>query len=412
MALMQLEIQKQINRNEKRLEEIENELNSISTRSQDIKNEFKQASENNDVEKMESLDSEDDSLIEKRDRLTQEKDNLDELINVLRGNFEMVNQGKTTEVELKAENTEFDARTALNRYLHTRDIGELKENGFTSEDGDAIIPVDLITNRLKEEVLTIQNLLDYVNVESVTTASGSYPVLNKTRATMATVEELEKNPALGKLDFNDVDYKVKTYRGQLPISQEAIDDSAVDLASLVATYIANVTVNTINKEIADVMKDFEKAEISSLDDIKELINVKIDAGYDIGFYLSQSLFNAIDCLKNEDGNYYVQPNVTDSSKRTLFGRPITIIRDDIIGEKAGDLVGFVGDAKAGITYFDRKKYTARNIEDAVYGQVLMGAFRGDTKKADGKAGYYMEYKAPSKTALANPTPGMIVIDNK
>ena len=44
---------------------------------------------------------------------------------------------------------------------------------------------------------------------------------------MASVEELEKNPALAKPDFTDVPWKVKTYRGAIHLHNEAIDDADV-----------------------------------------------------------------------------------------------------------------------------------------------------------------------------------------
>ena len=48
---------------------------------------------------------------------------------------------------------------------------------------------------------------------------------------MIAVEELE-NPELARPKFTDIDYRVKTYRGQIPVSQESLDDSEANLAKI------------------------------------------------------------------------------------------------------------------------------------------------------------------------------------
>ena len=64
------------------------------------------------------------------------------------------------------------------------------------------------------------------------------------------MEELEKNPELAKPKFKNVPWKIVTYRGQLPISQEAIDDSGVDLTALVANYPETVIVVNVRRTAA------------------------------------------------------------------------------------------------------------------------------------------------------------------
>ena len=92
---------------------------------------------------------------------------------------------------------------------------------------------------------------------------------------MIAVEELE-NPELARPKFTDIDYRVKTYRGQIPVSQESLDDSEANLAKIVAKNNERQAVNTTNKAIVDVMKTFEAVDTANLDDIKAIINVDID----------------------------------------------------------------------------------------------------------------------------------------
>ena len=69
---------------------------------------------------------------------------------------------------------------------------------------------------------------------------------------------------------------MKTYRGQIPVSQESLDDSEANLAKIVAKNNERQAVNTTNKAIVDVMKTFEAVDTANLDDIKAIINVDID----------------------------------------------------------------------------------------------------------------------------------------
>ena len=135
---------------------------------------------------------------------------------------------------------------------YVKSKGAQRDN-VTSVEAQPIIPED-IKYTPEELPETFVDLKKFVNVQPVTTASGSHPILNPAQETMVSVEELAKNPELASPKFTDIDYKVKTYRGQIPVSQEALDDSEANLANIIAKNNARQAVNTTNKYIADVMK--------------------------------------------------------------------------------------------------------------------------------------------------------------
>src|SRR5699024_11854047 len=58
-----------------------------------------------------------------------------------------------------------------------------------------------------------------------------------------TVEELEANPELAKPKFETIAWEVATYRGAIPISQEALDDSVANLTSIVQENIQEQKIN-------------------------------------------------------------------------------------------------------------------------------------------------------------------------
>ncbi|MEK4501165.1 phage major capsid protein [Bacillus sp. FSL R12-0069] len=110
-------------------------------------------------------------------------------------------------------------------------------------------------------------------------------------------------------------------------------------------------------------------------------------------YISRSLFNVLDLLKDKNGRYLLQDDITVASGKRVKGKEVVVLDDDIIGTKAGDLVGFVGDAKEFCTLFNRKQASVKWIDNDIYGQLLAGFVRFDVKKVDSQAGYYITYTA-------------------
>ena len=58
---------------------------------------------------------------------------------------------------------------------------------------------------------------------------------------------------------------------------------------------------------------------------------------------------------------------------------------------AGELKGYVGEAKSFCTFFDRKQTSVEWVDSQIYGKLLAGIVRYDVKKTDGEAGFYITY---------------------
>lgn len=264
-----------------------------------------------------------------------------------------------------------------------------KRDNVKSVDAQPLIPEDIkyVPEELPE---TVVDLKKFVNVQPVTTAAGSHPILNPAQETMIAVEELEKNPELARPKFTDIDYKIKTYRGQIPVSQESLDDSEANLAQIIAKNNARQALNTTNQQIADVMKTFEAVNTANLDDIKAIINVDIDPAYNLSLVVSQSFYQALDTLKDKNGQYLLKQDITSKSGTTLFGRPVFIVKDKILGAK-GDKKAFIGDLNYAIFFADRKQATVKWVENEIYGQVLATYMRFDVVKGVEEAGRFLTY---------------------
>ena len=362
------------------------------------KKDGKRALINEKTEEMRNLlvneDATDDDLAKAKalrsdiDKAEKEVRNLEDTIKMYR-DAEKGNPAPEHHEENDDPNDDDDEKRALNGYLHR----EFRDgaSGITSPDVAPTIPESILYNP-ENEVKSVTDLAQLVTQFQATTASGKYPIVKRATARMNSVAELAKNPDLAKPEFEEVDWKVQTYRGAIPLSQESIDDSAIDLTSLVANNAMEQKVNTTNFAIASVLKSFTAKTVAgeSVDDIKHILNVDLDPAYNKTIVASQSFYQYLDTLKDKNGQYLLHEPITDGSPRMLLGVPVTVVEDELLGA-AGEAHAFIGDLARAVLYANRKDIQVRWVDDNIYGQYLQAVVRFDTKAADTKAGYFVTY---------------------
>ena len=307
--------------------------------------------------------------------------------------------------EVKTEGKSY--RESVNEWVRTK--GAVADSNLKLEGKDLLIPMNAAVNPTQDglktvetgkvtskeivttpirEVKTVLDLKQFATIHKASKGEGSYPILKHATSKMASVEELEKNPALAKPEFTDVPWKVKTYRGAIPLSQEAIDDADVDLLAIVAEAANQIKVNTTNDAIATVLKDFEAKTAADLDAIKEILNVNLDPAYNVSFVVSQSFYQKLDTLKDKNGRYLLQDSIVSASGKVFLGHPVFVVADTVLGE-AGEAKAFVGDVQRAVLFADRVDLGLRWTDNEIYGQYLQAVVRFDVKKADAKAGYFV-----------------------
>ena len=261
------------------------------------------------------------------------------------------------------------------------------QDGLKKVGTEKVTSKEIVTTPIRE-VKTVLDLKQFVTIHKASKGEGSYPILKQATSKMASVEELEKNPALAKPEFTDVTWKVKTYRGAIPLSQEAIDDADVDLLAIVAEAANQIKVNTTNDAIGGVLKTFEAKQAADLDAIKAILNVDLDPAYNVSFVVSQSFYQKLDTLKDKNGGYLLQDSIVSASGKVFLGHPVFVVADTVLGE-AGEAKAFVGDVQRAVLFADRVDLGLRWTDNEIYGQYLQAVVRFDVKKADAKAGYFV-----------------------
>lgn len=265
---------------------------------------------------------------------------------------------------------------------YVRSHGEVRD-GVTTTNTEAVIPTTILTE--VKEALAPNMLKQYVNRQTVSAPSGTLPIVKKASAGLVTKEELAKNPEIG-MAIVGAPFSVKSYAGALPISQEMLDDSAVDINRIAGEYVSDVSAITEQRLIGTVLQSAKaKKEIKTADDLKDAFNLDIPTGYNKSFVLSQSMFNFIDKLKDAQGRYLFQDSITSASGKVLLGAPVYVVDDNILGGSNG----FVGDLKAFVLDAVKKEVTVKWQDNDLYASKLATYLRLDVVKAIEEAGEFL-----------------------
>lgn len=386
---------------DEKIKELKASIDSLSTTIADKTAQVKNALEADDLEKARTIKNEIDAA---KEELKTAKADL-ELFEATK-----VSGGAENKKGHEVKGEDMNYRDKVNAFLHSK--GAVVNEGLRFEGKDevlitmneAVVPTtdgvkkadttkvtseELVTTPIRE-VNTTVDLKQFTTIHPAQKGSGKYPILKKATSKMASVAELEKNPKLAKPEFEQVDWTIETYRGAIPVSQESVDDADVDLVSIVAEAAAQIKVNTTNAAIADVLKTFTAKTVANLDEIKGILNVDFDPAYDVAFVVSQSFYQFLDSLKDQNGRYLLQDSITAASGKVLLGKPVFVLSDTVLGN-AGEAKAFVGDFKRAVLFADRQDLGLRWADNEVYGQYLQAVLRFDAVKADEKAGYFLTY---------------------
>lgn len=244
------------------------------------------------------------------------------------------------------------------------------------ESGGLTVPQDIRTE-IKELRRAGVALEQYVNVEPVSTKSGSRVIEEDAEATpFDNVDEEEEFGEASTPRFRQLKYSVKKKGGIMKLTKELVADTAENLMAYIKKWIAKKSRATRNfliiAKINEITKGKERT-ITSLDDFKDIFNTVLDP--DIALtskvFTNQTGFNWLDKIKDDDGNYILQKNPTEPTKKMLFGEyevvklPNKVMKSRIT--ETGYRVPFVcGDLKEAITIFDRERMTI-DINDLAAG---------------------------------------------
>lgn len=257
----------------------------------------------------------------------------------------------------------------------------------TDESGNAIgltIPVDVQTT-IHTLVRRFDSLQEYVNVEKVTTTSGSRVYEKWSDITPLTALDTED----GEIPANDdpalylIKYLIKRYAGISTVTNSLLKDTAENILAWLSKWIAKKVVVTRNTKILaaiDGIKAAQKKDITDVDGIKDIVNVQLDPAIEATsmFITNQDGYNVLDKVKRSDGQYLLQKDVTSATGYTFLGKPIKKIATRFLPNKGTQAAPkfplYIGDMKEAVTLYDRENMSLLTTN------IGGGAFETDTTK--------------------------------
>lgn len=240
------------------------------------------------------------------------------------------------------------------------------------ENGNGVgltIPADVVTtiNTLRRSYNSLQEL---VTTESVTTSNGSR--VYEKWSDITPLNEMDAED--GKIPDNEdptltlIKYLIKRYAGITTLTNTLLKDSAENILAYLNVWIARKSVITRNKKILDKLEDLpasSKSKVSDIDGIKDIVNTMLDPAIasTSGFITNQNGFNALDKVKQSDGTYALQKDITSPTGTTFLGKPIAVIANRWLPDTKKEHPLYIGDLKEAIILYDRESISllATNI---------------------------------------------------
>lgn len=308
--------------------------------------------------KLEDAKKSKDELVQLQNKLNilyDLEDDKEDVKNSLLGKEPIQNNEKITEEQAFITAIK---NTALDKEIPKNVVNVLKT---TEEEKGILVPQDISTT-VRELRRETQSLEQLVNIEKVEKTEGSRVIeKNIDIVGFEAVDEEAVFPDMPDPDFKKISYKLKKFGGILKGTQEFYQATFSSIKGYIIKWIAKKGITTRNNLILKTMddkKDGSKVTITNIDSLKDIINTKLDPAILNGTQIitNQDGFNWLDKLKDENGRYILQPDITQKFDYLLFGKyPVIVFSNKQIKTNANKAPFYIGNLKEFITLFDYEK---------------------------------------------------------
>jgi len=305
---------------------------------------------------------------ESRNLTSKESEEFEKLVNEVRTIDSQINELKNTkgqkvEEREMADNKLVEQRSALNSFIRNdrKGLEERAQYVNTTNDGDVLIPeqiADEILRKMEEASPVFEQARKYPSV------NGTLKIAKENTDDQAGfVGENEEIPSIA-LKFKHVTLTQKRVGAAVTLTQQLLNDSAMDLLSYSADLLARRTVRAVEKSIFKGLgqergfvgilsnevtdsEDLNKVKISANVTVDELADItgSLNPSYLEGaaFYMSREVFNGIRKLKDGTGDFLLQNGTVNGViGSTILGFPVYV--SDVLDKKDGIIFGNIGAA--------------------------------------------------------------------
>lgn len=227
-------------------------------------------------------------------------------------------------------------------------------------DGDVglIVPKDIQT-RINEIQRQLNDLSQYIRVETVNTLSGSRVLERDDQMTpLQVVNEYGQIQGLDNPQFIPIAYQLVKRAGYLPLTSELLADTDQNIIQYVSDWIARKVVVTKNTLITGLLQGLQPTQLNNLDDIKKVLNVELDPAISLSSVIitNQDGYHWLDTQKDNDGRYLLTDDITQPGRKLFKGRPVVVVSNRYLPTTDETAPIFIGDGKQFAVLFTRGIY--------------------------------------------------------
>lgn len=272
-------------------------------------------------------------------------------------------KGNKVEERDMAEQNLVEQRSAIQSFIKNDKAGmeERAQYVNTTQDGSVLIPeqiADEILRKMEETSPVFEQARKYPSIE------GTLKIAKENTDDQAGfVGENEEIPSIA-LKFGHVTLTQKRVGAAVTLTQQLLNDGAVDLLGYSANLLARRAARAVEKSIfkgeggekgfvgifSDQITDsgdLNKVKISASVTSDELADItgSVNPAYLDGaaFYMSRELFNQIRKIKDGTGDFLLQSrDVNGRIGQTILGFPVYI--SDVLAKEDGILFGNISNA--------------------------------------------------------------------
>ena len=231
-------------------------------------------------------------------------------------------------------------------------------------DGGFLVPEDM-DNQIRELKRQLNPLSALFNVEAVNSFTGWRVVDTAPTAGMTLVNEMGTIPTDDQPAFAKVPYTLVKYALRVPVSNELLSDEVANLMAYLARWFAKKQVLTENGLLITALKTLTASSLipsgngrTAIDGLKTALNKTLDPAIAANAFIlcSQSAFNELDQIVDDQGRGLLQPNPVDATRRMILGRPVHVVSDAFLPNGTGTGTPaevFIGDGREFATLFQK-----------------------------------------------------------
>lgn len=266
---------------------------------------------------------------------------------------------------------------------------------ITTTEIGAVLPKEVI-----EPAFELKNnpdaLANFATVLNVSNNAGSLPVVTSDDTTVLATKAEAAEMADVDYTIKSVDYKVQTRAGRIVVSDEAREDAAVDIVGLCKGQLQKLVQNADNQNILKLLGTLTAKTAKTIDDLKTVFNVDLNPALtdSATWVVNSTAFNTLDQLKDTQGRYLLQPDVTAPSGYSLFGRPVVRVANNVWNaaiSKGANMV--LADVSQAVAIFRRAQVSFDWEKFDNYASGLAIVTRDDYKLIDENAGFAITFNA-------------------